>query len=82
MKRGNRDLLVLTKNDELSEVEFEQEVECLNSLLYHTESFENFCIVNEIIDVNKLKITQDVYRFQKLIFQKEMKPFVFISNKN
>ncbi|MBA4197252.1 MAG: hypothetical protein C0459_06815 [Chitinophaga sp.] len=82
MKRGNRDLLVLTKNSELNEVEFEQEVECLNLLLYHTESFENFCIVNEIIDVNKLKITQDIYRFQKLVFQKEMKPFVFISNKN
>lgn len=82
MKRGNRDLLVLTKNSELNEVEFEQEVECLNLLLYHAESFENFCIVNEIIDVNKLKITQDIYRFQKLVSQKEMKPFVFISNKN
>jgi hypothetical protein len=82
MKHHNRDLLVLTKGNKLNEVDFEQEVKCLNALLYHTESFENYCLVNEIIDINKLKIMQDVYYFQKLIFQKKLKPFVFISNKN
>lgn len=82
MKTGNRDLLVLSKSEELSENEFEQEVECLNVLLYHVENFENFCMVNEVLDVNRHKIITNHRRIKKLIFQQNARPFIFISNKN
>ncbi len=82
MKQGSRDLLVLTKSVELNKVAFEQEVKCLNLLLHDVESFKNFCIANEIIDVNRRKISTNIYYFQELIYLKRVKPFVFINNKN
>ncbi|MBS1628140.1 MAG: hypothetical protein JSR09_05445 [Bacteroidetes bacterium] len=82
MKEGRRDLLVLTKNLEVNKVAFEQEVKSLNTLLQNVENFKSFCIASEVIDVTRRKISQNVYRFQELIYFKKVKPFVFINNKN
>lgn len=82
MKASNRDLLVLLKDESMSNQAIEQEVEQLNELLYNVESADVFCRVNEVIDMNRYKIHHDQKYLVQVMFQSELKPFVFISNKN
>lgn len=82
MKASNRDLLVLLKDEAMSNQAIEQEVEQLNDLLLHTEAAEVFCNVNEVIDMNRYRIHQDQKVLVQLMFQPELKPFIFINNKN
>jgi hypothetical protein len=82
MKAANRDLLVLSKRSLRNRKEMELEVEQLHKLLLHIESLENFCIANEIVDINRYKIIQDPIKISNLITQKKIKAFQFISNKN
>ena len=82
MKTGNRDLLVLTKHDDLDAEALEYELELLGRILYTTESIHNFCIANEVIDINRYKIIQLPHLIERAIRTRIDKPFVFISNKN
>jgi len=82
MKTPNRDLLVLVKDECSDKKEIENELEQLNQLLFHCETLENFCLAHEVFDMNRYKILHQPAVIQKLINQKEVKPFVFISNKN
>lgn len=82
MKMPNRDLLVLVKDNHLSEKAMENELEQLNQLLLHFETFENFCIAHEVFDMNKFKRLRDAKLMRKLVNQKEIEPFVFICNMN
>jgi hypothetical protein len=82
MKSANRDLLVLSKKISNNKKDLEMEVEKLNQILFHAESFENFCTANEIIDLNVYKIITNPARIQKFIRQRKIKPFQFINNKN
>ena len=82
MNSANRDILPLSKKRSGDKKEMELEVEKLHKLLFHVESMENFCIVNEIIDVNNYKIIQKAAKIEKIVRQPKMKPFVFINNKN
>ena len=56
MKDMNRDLWLLSKNDHMTQSELDREVNLLNTILYHTESWSNFCVANEILDINRRKI--------------------------
>lgn len=79
----NRDLLVLTRRDDSDPEALEQEVELLNELLYHVENMNVFCTVNEVIDVNRHKIIIKPAAIRKVFeARKDIKPFVFINNKN
>ncbi len=60
----------------------EEELEQLNNLLFHYETVENFCIAHEVYDVSKCKIVTAAKRIQKILKQKQVKPFQFICNKN
>ena len=82
MNEANRDLLLLNKSDVLSQEEIEREVELLNTLLYHTENWESFCVANEILDINRRKIIQKPVKIQRILRDKKTRPFVFINNKN
>lgn len=82
MKSSKRDLLVLSKNVSIDKKEMELQVERLHDLLFHVESFDNFCIANEIIDINRYKIIQNPAKIRRIISQNKMKPFQFINNKN
>lgn len=82
MKTSSRDLLVLLKDDEMSNQAIEQEVEQLNDMLYQVESADSFCVANEIIDMNKFKLVQDMGSLVQLMYETELKPFVFLYNKN
>jgi hypothetical protein len=82
MKNGSRDLLFMSKSDEINEQAFEHELQCLNNILYQVESFSNFSLVNEIIDVNAGKVIRKKQQIQRILLEKKHKPFVFIYNKN
>ena len=83
MSSVNRDLLVLVKdNRPVSEQEMEHQVAWLHDMLYRVESVDNFCVANELIDLNRFKIIRKPYLIIKAIRQRELKPFQFICNKN
>lgn len=80
MKTPHRDLLVLLKNNFLSQRAIDQEVECLNHILHEAESHEQFCIAHEM--VNRNRITSNRKKILKAIRYTELKPFQFLINKN
>ena len=80
MPGPKRDILVIVKDQFLSEQAIEQEVECLNEILRNAESDEQFCIAHELVDRNR--ITQKSQRILKAISFTELKPFRFLINKN
>jgi hypothetical protein len=82
MKSTKRDLLVLSKKASIDKNELEHVVEKLHELLFHVESIENFCLANEVIDLNKYKVITDPAKIERIISKKKMHPFQFINNKN
>ncbi len=82
MKSTNRDLLVLSKKAAVDKQQMELEVEMLNQILFHVESISNFCIVNEIIDINTYKIITNPAKMEKMVKKNQLKAFQFINNKN
>jgi len=82
MKTPDRDLLVLMKDEYATEQFMEQELEQLNSLLFHYETMTNFCTAHEVFDINKYKIIRKSKMIQRIARQQELKPFQFLCNKN
>jgi hypothetical protein len=82
MKSPNRDLLVLLKDETMSEQAIEREVEKLNDMLFQLESVDNFCVSHQMLDLNKFKIFTDKRSIMQVTRQKELKPFVFLCSLN
>jgi hypothetical protein len=82
MNKSNRDLLVLFKEELMSPQAIEHEVEMLHELLFSVERIENLVIAHEVINLNKYKIQNQFNIIKNTIRSKELKPFVFLSNKN
>ncbi|MEO5563064.1 MAG: hypothetical protein ABIR18_06500 [Chitinophagaceae bacterium] len=80
MKMPTRDLLVLLKNEFMSQSALDQEVECLNDILRTAESTEQFCIAHELVDRNR--ITSKPKKILKAVRYVELKAFRFLINKN
>lgn len=80
MKLPTRDLLVLLRNEFMSQRAIDQEVDCLNDILHATESDEQFCIAHEL--VNRNRITSQPKKILRAIRFTELKPFRFLINKN
>jgi hypothetical protein len=80
MKMPTRDLLVLLRNEFMTQRAIDQEVECLNDILRMAESNEQFCIAHELVDRNR--ITSKVSKILKAIRYVELRPFRFLINKN
>lgn len=80
MKMPTRDLLVLLKNEFMSQQAIDHEVECLNDILRTAESDEQFCVAHEL--VNRNRITSSSRKILKAIRFTELKPFRFLINKN
>lgn len=82
MNDSNRDLLVLSNVAHLSEEEFDHQLKLLNQLLFKIETWDTFSTVNEIININRHKITRKPHLVQKILRETGVKPFVFTCNKN
>ncbi|MBN8673891.1 MAG: hypothetical protein J0L56_07140 [Chitinophagales bacterium] len=80
MRGPKRDILVVVKNQYLSEQDIEQEVQCLNEMLRITETHEEFCKAHELVDRNC--ITNRSKKIIKAIQFSELQPFRFLINKN
>ena len=78
----NRDLLVLADARQLSAEALERELVFLDSILFHVENWESFSTANEIIDINRRKIIRKTYLIQKILSERNVKPFIFTCNKN
>lgn len=81
MDKFNRDLLVLFK-EEFSQQAIEHEVELLHELLFYVEKIDNLVIAYEVINLNKYKIYSDRKTVRDTINHKNLKPFIFLNNKN
>ncbi|MES2430346.1 MAG: hypothetical protein V4556_05365 [Bacteroidota bacterium] len=82
MKNLNRDLLVLFNQEIMSPQAIEHEVELLHELLFEVERVHNLITAHEIIDLNKYKIINKRSTLRMVFLQPELKPFVFLNNKN
>jgi hypothetical protein len=82
MKSPNRDLLVLVKDEFMTEKAIEREVARLNKLLYTVESHEHICTASELIDLNRYRTTRNKRTILSLIREKNIKPFLFLNNLN
>jgi hypothetical protein len=82
MKSPNRDLLVLLKDDSMSDHAIEKEVERLNALLFTVEKGDHSWNAYELIDLNRFKIQHDKKSLVMALRQKELKPFLFLNNLN
>jgi hypothetical protein len=82
MNNSNRDLLVLFNQELMTPQSIEHEVELLHQLLYAIERIDNLVIAHEIIDLNKYRVTNKPIALRKLIRNRTLKPFVFLSCKN
>jgi hypothetical protein len=81
MDKFNRDLLVLFK-EESSPQAIEHEVELLHELLFYVEKIDNLIVAHEVININKYKIFSDRKTMRETINHKNLKPFIFLNNKN
>ncbi len=82
MNKSNRDLLVLFKEELMSPQAIEHEVEMLHELLYAVEQIENLVTAHEVINLNSYKIQNQYNVICNTIRRKELKPFIFLNNKN
>ena len=82
MDKPNRNLLVLFNQDLMSPQSMEHEVDMLHELLYKVESLANLASAHEIINLNKFKVINNPGHLRKIIRQRELKPFIFLNNKN
>ena len=82
MNKSNRDLLVLFKEELMSPQSIEHEVEMLHELLYAVESIENLVIAHEVINLNRYKIQNQFNIIRNTLRKKELRPFIFLNNKN
>jgi len=82
MHHGGRDLLVLSNKVSLTPQQLEKELQSLHELLYSIETSNSFCEANEVINLNNYKIITKPHLIEKAVRAAEMKPFIFIFNKN
>jgi hypothetical protein len=80
MKNPSRNLLMLLKNQFMSQQAIEHEVECLNEILFETESPEHFYTAHELVDRNRITSKPD--KILNAIRFTELKSFRFLINKN
>lgn len=82
MKVPNRDMLVLVKDEFLNDASIQLELEKINRLLVSFETSENLCAAHEVFDLNSYKKVSKKAKVQKILNTEELKPFLFIINKN
>lgn len=82
MNKFNRDLLVLFKEELMNPQAIEHEVEMLHELLYSVERIDNLISSHEVININKYKIIYDKDVIRQTLRVRELKPFIFLNNKN
>ena len=81
MNQLSRNLILLHTEDTTPQY-LQENIHWLNNQLVQLEKSNNFISAHEIINVNKHKIFLDKKSIRKIVDKEELKPFVFINNKN
>lgn len=82
MNHGGRDLLVLSSKISLTPQQLEKELRSLHDLLQKVESSHHFYTANEIINLNNYKVIRKPRVVEQLMQQVDIRPFIFLRNKN
>lgn len=82
MKRANRELLVLLKQELMTPQAMEHQVDLLHELLYKVEGMESLITVHEIININKYKVSNNPFLLRDYLMKRQPVPFVFLNCKN
>lgn len=82
MHEVNRDLLVLGRSADWTDEEMGRQLRLLNTLLYSAETWECFCLANEVIDLNRRRVIRNPHHIRMTLSDRRQKPFVFVNNKN
>lgn len=82
MPRTNRDLLVLLKQEVMTEKAMEQQVLFLHDLLFMVEKSNWVAAAHEVININKSKISSKSVVVKKALKEQTLKPFIFLNNLN
>lgn len=77
----DRDLFVLIGEKIFTDQELQKHIQNISAIVAKAESMDNFCIANEVIDLNRYKLINRPYRIKQIVSEK-LKPFVFVFNKN
>ena len=80
MAGPRRDIMVLLKDELMHPGAIENTVECLNTILFKTESPDQFCRTHELVVRNR--ITSNPDRMLKLLYKAEPGAFRFLICKN
>jgi len=78
----NRDLLLLSKKEELHPEEIKREIAFLSMVLDSSESVRKFYLATEVLDINRYKIIHKQFLIEKLATEKYIRPFIFFFIKN
>jgi len=60
----------------------EREVLWLHELLHHTEQLHYFTRATEIFDLNRYRVIRKEHLVERVLREREVRPFIFIGNKN
>lgn len=82
MNHAGRDLLVLSSKISLTPQQLEKELQSLHELLQRVESSRQFYTANEIINLNNYRVIRQSRAIEQLMQQVDIRPFVFLRNKN
>jgi hypothetical protein len=77
---SKRDILVVVRNQSISDDAIERELQNLDRVLLRAETIERFCISHELVDRNR--ITNKRSRLLKETRFQTLRPFRFLINKN
>ena len=80
MRNYNRKLLVIVKNNFLSDQAIDHQMECLNEILAEVEIPRQFCLSHEL--VNRNHITRNPGKILKESRHRHLRAFRFLINKN
>ena len=82
LKSYNRDIIMVSSRALHSEEAFNHEVEVLKELLYTVEDMYNIAACTEIFDLNRYRVDRKTENIVRLLCEKQLRPFIFISNRN
>lgn len=82
MKKYNRDLLILRKEEKEDPSSIEQEILSLNTLLHSIEMSETICMAYEFFDLNNYSISHKSHHISRALKAGGLKPFQFLINRN
>jgi hypothetical protein len=80
MVSPRRNIMVIVRNEFMSQRALESEIRNINSVLFQAESLRQFCISHELVDRNS--ITSKANRILKFFRKADLGPFRFLICKN